>query len=484
MSIDFIRPEVDELRPRISVIGVGGAGGNAIANMINSDVQGVDFVVANTDAQALNASQADRRIQLGLKITQGLGAGSRPEIGKAAAEETINEIEKALEGSHMCFIAAGMGGGTGTGAAPVIAKTARDKGILTVGVVTKPFSFEGNRRMRSADAGIEELQQHVDTLIVIPNQNLFRIANPNTTFKEAFSMADEVLQQGVRGITDLMVMPGLINLDFADVRSVMGEMGKAMMGTGEASGDNRAIEAAEQAIANPLLDGVSMKGAKGVIISITGGEDMRLMEVDEAASHIKELVDPDANIIWGSAFNNGLEGKIRVSVVATGIGAEVAAAQPAAPAKVFAFPSSSRTVEAPKAAAAPAAPVAAAPVAPAPAAPEPEMAVEEEAPADELTLDQLADTQDDDGELLLGSGNMLGDEEQGASEEAQASGHPTRSWLTGETGAPAAHRRPWEEGAGHQCPALFLYLPDLFRNRPPFRRLPAPTRRGMRAETL
>jgi cell division protein FtsZ len=349
MSIDFIRPEVDELRPRIAVIGVGGAGGNAIANMINSDVQGVNFVVANTDAQALNASSADHRIQLGLKITQGLGAGSRPEIGKAAAEETITEIEKALEGSHMCFIAAGMGGGTGTGAAPVIAKTARDKGILTVGVVTKPFSFEGNRRMRSAEAGIEELQQHVDTLIVIPNQNLFRIANPNTTFKEAFSMADEVLQQGVRGITDLMVMPGLINLDFADVRSVMGEMGKAMMGTGEAAGDNRAIEAAEQAIANPLLDGVSMKGAKGVIISITGGEDMRLMEVDEAASHIKELVDPDANIIWGSAFNNDLQGKIRVSVVATGIGAEAAMqTAPAAPAKVFAFPTSGRGAETPK----------------------------------------------------------------------------------------------------------------------------------------
>src|SRR5918999_5019073 len=316
MSIDFIRPEVDELRPRISVIGVGGAGGNAVANMINSDVQGVDFVVANTDAQALNASEADRRIQLGLKITQGLGAGSRPEIGKAAAEETLDEIERALDGAHMSFIAAGMGGGTGTGAAPVIAKTARDKGILTVGVVTKPFSFEGARRARAAESGIDELQQHVDTLIVIPNQNLFRIANPNTTFKEAFMMADEVLQQGVRGITDLMVMPGLINLDFADVRSVMSEMGKAMMGTGEAEGDNRAIEAAEKAISNPLLDGVSMRGAKGVIISITGGDDMRLMEVDEAASHIKELVDPDANIIWGSAFNNDLDGGRRRSVVA------------------------------------------------------------------------------------------------------------------------------------------------------------------------
>src|ERR671920_706668 len=291
MSIDFIRPEVDELRPRISVIGVGGAGGNAVANMMNADVQGVDFVVANTDAQALNHSIADRRIQLGLKITQGLGAGSRPEIGRAAAEETLDEIERALEGTHMCFIAAGMGGGTGTGAAPVIAKTARDKGILTVGVVTKPFAFEGARRGRAAEAGIDELQQHVDTLIVIPNQNLFRLANSDTTFKEAFEMADEVLQQGVRGITDLMVMPGLINLDFADVRSVMGEMGKAM----------------------------------------------RLMEADEAASHIKELVDPDANIIWGSAFNNDLDGKIRVSVVATGIEADsVIQAQPA---KVFTFPS-------------------------------------------------------------------------------------------------------------------------------------------------
>ncbi len=336
MSIDFIRPEVDELRPRITVIGVGGAGGNAIANMMRADVQGVDFVVANTDAQALNNSAADRRIQLGLKITQGLGAGSRPEIGRAAAEETLDDILGALEGAHMCFIAAGMGGGTGTGAAPVIAKAARDKGILTVGVVTKPFAFEGARRGRSADSGISELQQHVDTLIVIPNQNLFRLANSETTFKEAFEMADEVLQQGVRGITDLMVMPGLINLDFADVRSVMSEMGKAMMGTGEADGDNRAIEAAEKAISNPLLDGVSMKGAKGVIISITGGEDMRLMEVDEAASHIKELVDPDANIIWGSAFNNDLGGKIRVSVVATGIEAD-AMAQPA-PGKVFSFP--------------------------------------------------------------------------------------------------------------------------------------------------
>ena len=323
MSIEISPPHVDELKPRIAVIGVGGAGGNAIANMIAASVEGVDFIVANTDAQALNSSPAERRIQLGPQITEGLGAGSRPEIGKAAAEETIASVEEALNGAHMCFITAGMGGGTGTGAAPVIAKAARDRGILTVGVVTKPFTFEGNRRMKSAESGIEELQKHVDTLIVIPNQNLFLIANPNTTFKEAFQMADEVLQQGVRSITDLMIMPGLINLDFADVRSVMGEMGKAMMGTGEAEGDGRALQAAEKAIANPLLDGVSMRGAKGVIVSIVGGDDMRLMEVDEAANHIRELVDPDANIIWGSAFNDNLNGKIRVSVVATGIDNDV-----------------------------------------------------------------------------------------------------------------------------------------------------------------
>jgi cell division protein FtsZ len=388
MSLDFIRPEVDELRPRISVIGVGGAGGNAIANMMRADVQGVDFVVANTDAQALNNSEADRRIQLGLKITQGLGAGSRPEIGRAAAEETLDEIIQSLDGAHMCFIAAGMGGGTGTGAAPVIAKAARDKGILTVGVVTKPFAFEGARRARSAETGISELQQHVDTLIVIPNQNLFRLANSETTFKEAFEMADEVLQQGVRGITDLMVMPGLINLDFADVRSVMSEMGKAMMGTGEADGDNRAIEAAEKAISNPLLDGVSMKGAKGVIISIIGGEDMRLLEVDEAANHIRELVDPDANIIWGSAFNNDLGGRIRVSVVATGIDAE-AVSQPT-PGKVFTFPAARNTTPA--------------------AAPKVveedrvEAVAEDDTPLD-LTLDTEATDEGD--ELLLGDDDIL-----------------------------------------------------------------------------
>ena len=309
----------EELKPRITVIGVGGAGGNAIANMIEANIEGVDFLVANTDAQALSNSATDARIQLGPDITGGLGAGARPEVGKAAAEETVSDLEQALEGVNMCFIAAGMGGGTGTGAAPVIAEAARRMGVLTVGVVTKPFLFEGTRRMKAAEAGIEELQKHVDTLIVIPNQNLFLVAKAETTFKEAFMLADEVLQQGVRSITDLMVMPGLINLDFADVRSVMSEMGKAMMGTGEAEGESRALEAAEQAIANPLLDGVSMQGAKGVIISIIGGEDMKLLEVDEAANHIRELVDEDANIIWGSAFNPGLEGKIRVSVVATGI---------------------------------------------------------------------------------------------------------------------------------------------------------------------
>ncbi|MEL7188444.1 MAG: cell division protein FtsZ [Pseudomonadota bacterium] len=332
MSITIGPAATDDLRPRITVIGIGGAGGNAIANMIASDIEGVDFIVANTDAQALSSSPAEKRIQLGPDITGGLGAGARPEVGKAAAEETVQQLEEALEGVNMVFIAAGMGGGTGTGAAPVIAETARKMGILTVGVVTKPFLFEGTRRMRSAEAGITELQDHVDTLIVIPNQNLFLVAKAETTFKEAFELADEVLQQGVRSITDLMVMPGLINLDFADVRSVMSEMGKAMMGTGEGQGENRALEAAEQAIANPLLDGVSMQGAKGVIISIIGGEDMKLLEVDEAANHIRELVDEDANIIWGSAFNPDLDGTIRVSVVATGIepGAEGAAPRPAA----------------------------------------------------------------------------------------------------------------------------------------------------------
>ncbi len=366
MSINIGPPVVDELKPKIAVIGVGGAGGNAIANMINARVEGVDFIVANTDAQSLNASAAEQRLQLGPQVTHGLGAGARPEVGRAAAEETIEQVKSVLSGAHMCFIAAGMGGGTGTGAAPVIAEAARALGILTVGVVTKPFLFEGAKRMRSAEAGIDELQKHVDTLIVIPNQNLFLVANPNTTFKEAFSLADEVLQQGVRGITDLMVMPGLINLDFADVRSVMEEMGKAMMGTGEAEGDGRALEAAEKAIANPLLDGVSMQGAKGVIVSITGGDDMRLMEVDEAANHIRELVDPDANIIWGSAFNPDLEGKIRVSVVATGI--ETDGRSAARPASTPSYTSSASSYTSPIATPAPI------PAAPAIAVVEPEAA--------------------------------------------------------------------------------------------------------------
>ena len=319
--LEFSKPELTELKPRIAVIGVGGAGCNAVANMIAADLMGVEFVVANTDAQQLAMSPAGTRIQLGMKITQGLGAGARPEIGRAAAEETLEQLETALDGAHMCFIAAGMGGGTGTGAAPVVARAAREKGILTVGVVTKPFSFEGAKRMRAAEEGIAELQKHVDTLIIIPNQNLFLIANANTTFKDAFAMADQVLHQGVRGITDLMIMPGLINLDFADIRTVMSEMGKAMMGTGEASGEGRALAAAEKAIANPLLDEVSMRGAKGVIINITGGDDLKLMEVDEAASYIRDMVDVEANIIVGSAFNKDLDGMMRVSVVATGIDA-------------------------------------------------------------------------------------------------------------------------------------------------------------------
>lgn len=321
MSLELQLPELQKLKPRITVIGVGGAGGNAVNNMIHAGLMGVDFVVANTDAQALSGSQAETRLQLGLKCTQGLGAGSRPEIGRAAAEETLEQIENSMDGSHMCFITAGMGGGTGTGAAPIVAKSARERGILTVAVVTKPFAFEGARRMRLAEEGIAELQKHVDTLIIIPNQNLFRIATPQTTFAQAFGIADEVLQAGVRSITDLMVMPGLINLDFADVRTVMSEMGKAMMGTGEAEGPARATEAAQAAIANPLLDEVSLRGAKGVIINITGGMDLTLFEVDEAANHIRDLVDPDANIIVGSAFNEELNGKMRVSVVATGIDA-------------------------------------------------------------------------------------------------------------------------------------------------------------------
>ncbi|MBP2299497.1 cell division protein FtsZ [Azospirillum picis] len=320
--INVTIPQIEpELKPRITVFGVGGAGGNAVNNMIKSNLEGVDFVVGNTDAQALKGSLCEKRIQLGTGTTRGLGAGSKPDVGRASAEEQIDEIVQYLEGSNMVFITAGMGGGTGTGAAPVIARAARERGILTVGVVTKPFHFEGGHRMRLAEGGIAELQQYVDTLIIIPNQNLFRIANEKTTFADAFKMADDVLHSGVRGVTDLMVMPGLINLDFADIRSVMTEMGKAMMGTGEASGERRAIEAAEAAISNPLLDDVSMKGARGVLINITGGYDMTLFEVDEAANRVRDEVDPDANIIFGSTFDSSLDGVMRVSVVATGIDA-------------------------------------------------------------------------------------------------------------------------------------------------------------------
>src|SRR6266705_2405367 len=319
MSINLKIPDVRELKPRITVFGCGGAGGNAVNNMIASGLQGVDFVVANTDAQALTMSKAERIIQMGVAVTDGLGAGSQPEVGRAAAEEVIDEIRDHLTGAHMTFVTAGMGGGTGTGAAPIIAKTARELGILTVGVITKPFHFEGQRRMRFAETGIIELQKCVDTLIIIPNQNLFRVANEKTTFADAFAMADQVLYSGVACITDLMVKEGLINLDFADVRAVMREMGKAMMGTGEASGEKRALTAAEAAIANPLIDDSSMKGARGLLISITGGRDLTLFEVDEAATRIREEVDQDANIIVGATFDENLDGVIRVSVVATGI---------------------------------------------------------------------------------------------------------------------------------------------------------------------
>jgi cell division protein FtsZ len=321
MTLNLTIPQTvhTDFSPRITVIGVGGGGTNAVDNMLVANLQGVEFVVANTDAQQLMHSRADRRIQLGPHITQGLGAGAKPEIGKAAAEEAADELARHLDGVHMVFITAGMGGGTGTGAAPVIARMARERNILTVGVVTKPFGFEGSRRARCADQGIEELQRHVDTLIVIPNQNLFRMANERTTWREAFKMADQVLYMGVRGVTDLMMAPGLVNLDFADIRTVMAEMGKAMMGTGEAEGENRAIRSAEAAISNPLLEDTSMAGARGLLINITGGDDLTLFEVDQAANRIREEVDEDANIIFGSAIDETLSGRIRVSVVATGI---------------------------------------------------------------------------------------------------------------------------------------------------------------------
>ncbi|MGD9502216.1 MAG: cell division protein FtsZ [Methyloceanibacter sp.] len=331
MTINLGVPDLTELKPRITVFGVGGAGGNAVNNMIASGLRGIEFVVANTDAQALTSSSAERRIQMGAHVTEGLGAGSKPEIGAAAAEEAMADIKAHLVGCHMVFITAGMGGGTGTGAAPVIARASREEGILTVGVVTKPFHFEGARRMRAAEAGIEQLQKFVDTLLIIPNQNLFRVANEKTTFTDAFAMADDVLRAGVSCITDLMVKEGLINLDFADVRTVMAGMGKAMMGTGEATGERRAIEAAEAAISNPLLDDVCMKGASGLLVSITGGNDLTLYEVDEAASRVRQEADPDANIIVGATFDDELDGSIRVSVVATGIGTAQAEMRPAAP---------------------------------------------------------------------------------------------------------------------------------------------------------
>ncbi len=323
MTLNLTMPSKEDLKPRITVFGVGGAGGNAVNNMIEKQLEGVEFVVANTDAQALQQSVAPIKIQMGVRVTEGLGAGARPSVGAAAAEETIEEIVDQLAGAHMCFITAGMGGGTGTGAAPIIAQAARELGVLTVGVVTKPFQFEGAKRMQQAEDGIDALQRMVDTLIIIPNQNLFRLANEKTTFTEAFSMADDVLHQGVKGVTDLMVRPGLINLDFADVRAVMDEMGKAMMGTGESSGEDRAVQAAEKAIANPLLDEISLKGAKGVLINITGSHDLTLFELDEAANRIREEVDADANIIVGSTLDTAMEGNMRVSVVATGIDANV-----------------------------------------------------------------------------------------------------------------------------------------------------------------
>ncbi|HSV02696.1 MAG TPA: cell division protein FtsZ [Phenylobacterium sp.] len=378
MTISLSAPKATELKPRIVVFGVGGAGGNAVNNMIDAGLEGVEFVVANTDAQQLQFAKTERRIQLGVTVTQGLGAGAHPEVGMSAAEESIPEIGEHLDGAHMIFITAGMGGGTGTGAAPIIAKCARERGILTVGVVTKPFHFEGRHRMRLADAGINELQRYVDTLIVIPNQNLFRVANERTTFAEAFGMADQVLHSGVRSITDLMVLPGLINLDFADVRTVMTEMGKAMMGTGEATGEDRALMAAHNAIQNPLLDEVSLKGAKAVLVNVTGGLDMTLLEVDEAANAIAEQVDPEANIIFGAAFDPSLDGMIRVSVVATGMdGASIAAIEPKPLRRATALP---QPAEEPQAVEAPE-PVAAAAmeIAPEPA-PEPVLALDQEQP--------------------------------------------------------------------------------------------------------
>ncbi len=373
MTLNLTTPAVTgevDLRPRITVFGVGGAGGNAVNNMIQKDLEGVEFVVANTDAQALQQNHAQAKVQLGVRVTEGLGAGARPSIGASAAEETIEEIVDRLAGAHMCFITAGMGGGTGTGAAPIIAQAARELGILTVGVVTKPFQFEGTKRMRQAEEGVDALQRVVDTLIVIPNQNLFRLANEKTTFTEAFSLADDVLYQGVKGVTDLMVRPGMINLDFADVRSVMDEMGKAMMGTGEAEGEDRAVEAAEKAIANPLLDELSLSGAKGVLINITGGHDLTLFEMDEAANRIRKEVDEDANIIVGSTLDPSMEGVMRVSVVATGIDAIASRDADPLPRRRMSEPTSRREARAEQAPAPePEIPAVAASVAPEPSSP-------------------------------------------------------------------------------------------------------------------
>ena len=381
MTLNLTMPTEQDLKPRITVFGVGGAGGNAVNNMIEKQLDGVEFVVANTDAQALQQSASSSRIQMGVKVTEGLGAGARPTVGAAAAEETIEEIIDHLAGAHMCFITAGMGGGTGTGAAPIIAQAARELGVLTVGVVTKPFQFEGGKRMRQAEEGVEALQRVVDTLIIIPNQNLFRLANENTTFTEAFAMADDVLYQGVKGVTDLMVRPGLINLDFADVRAVMDEMGKAMMGTGEAEGEDRAKVAAQKAIANPLLDEISLNGAKGVLINITGGNDLTLFELDEAANEIREKVDGDANIIVGSTLDTTMEGVMRVSVVATGIDVMEEEKEIPVPRRSMAKPLETSRSEAP-AEEAPAAPAVAAQTAP---AEQPQM---QEAPAEAASAEE------------------------------------------------------------------------------------------------
>ncbi|KEP69568.1 cell division protein FtsZ [Thioclava dalianensis] len=383
MTLNLMMSEHQDLKPRITVFGVGGAGGNAVNNMIEQQLEGVEFVVANTDAQALAQSKSTARVQMGIQATEGLGAGARPSVGAAAAEESIETIVDHLAGAHMCFITAGMGGGTGTGAAPIIAQAARELGVLTVGVVTKPFQFEGSKRMRQAEEGLEALQKVVDTLIIIPNQNLFRLANEKTTFTEAFAMADDVLYQGVKGVTDLMVRPGLINLDFADVRAVMDEMGKAMMGTGESEGDDRAVQAAEKAIANPLLDEISLKGAKGVLINITGGYDLTLFELDEAANRIREEVDPDANIIVGSTLDPDMAGTMRVSVVATGIDA-VAATEVPVPRRTLAEPLKP-TVEAAEATA-----QQAEQVAPQPAPQQPAVAAERMQPAPQPQSQQYA----------------------------------------------------------------------------------------------